>query len=283
MSRKTRIEFDGAFYHIFQRGNNCEYIFKDTEEKMFFLRQIYENKIAYDYILFAYVIMNNHYHFLIKTNKVPIHKIMHSINNAFSKFYNKRHERTGHVFEERYNSRLIDNDAYLVWLVRYIHRNPIKANICSNANEYNWSSDLLYRNNIKSFIDIDFLLNSLSSNRIDAIKKYCILIDGLENSQDDYTDIKNTFLNPILLYKNISPTFDNSFKRKSLPEILCALQLSDEDIILIKCGSRKRSLTPYKVKFLKIALEYKYTIEEIGEFLGISQSGASRILINNSN
>lgn len=283
MSRKPRLEFNGAIYHVFQRGNNKESIFNEPIEKGYFLKQIKEYMRVYKFELFGYVMMDNHYHLIIKTNDIALNKIMHSINNAYRRFYNHRHERTGHVFEERYNSKLVEDDAYLIWLLRYIHRNPVRACICNDVSQYKWSSDFFYRKGINIFVNIDQILNIFSLNRYDAMNKYFELMDSPEESQNyDYNGIKAIF--PEISFQDniIKYLGDNDHEKKTLDEIINGLSLGEIDCKLIKSGSRKRYLIDFKLLFIKEALKYKYTYKEIGEFIGISQSAVTK-LINDRN
>lgn len=279
MSRKPRIEFNGAIYHVFQRGNNREDIFDDPAEKGYFIKQIKEYMVAYEFEIFAYVIMDNHYHLILKTKEAALSKIMHSINNVYSKFYNRRHERTGHVFGERYNGKMVEDDAYLIWLLRYIHRNPVKAHICYSTDEYKWSSDFFYRNGIKAFVNIDFILRILSNNRVNAMKTYFQLMNGHEDNQDyEYEGIKLRFTENSLESNTYECTGNNVPKRITLEEILNSLNLDEENYNLIKFGSRKRNIIDMKILFIKEALKYKYTYKEIGGFIRISQSAVTKLL-----
>lgn len=158
LPRDNRIIFEGAIYHVYQRGNNKEFIFRNSKHKVFILKQIKEYNKCFDFELLAYVIMDNHYHLLIKTNKVPINQIMFNINNVIGKYLNRELERTGHLFENRYKSKLVENDDYLVWLLRYMHRNPIRANICDSVDDYRWSSHYFYKNGINEFVITNFIL-----------------------------------------------------------------------------------------------------------------------------
>ncbi|MGM9972695.1 MAG: transposase [Clostridiaceae bacterium] len=280
MTRKPRLEFQGAIYHVFQRGNNREHIFRDPVEKGYFLKQIKEHMAIYNYELFAYVIMDNHYHMIIRTNEAALSKVMHRINNTYSKFYNYRRERTGHVFEERYNSKVVDDHAYLIWLLRYIHRNPVRANMCDAVSKYRWSSDFFYRRGIKSFVNIDLMLKILSIRRFEARKRYFQLMESLEeiHNNTDFKDIKNMF--PDISFENITVEDIKSIKpdRKSLDEIISGIVLREEDYNLIKTGSRKRHLMNLKLIYINEALKYKYTLKEIGEFIGISQSAVTKLI-----
>lgn len=280
MPRPNRIIFNGAIYHIYQRGNNGEYIYQSPKHKYFLLKQFNEYNAKYDFMLLAYVIMDNHYHLIIKTGETPIDKIMFSINNIMSRFLNRELGRTGHVFEGRYNSKLVESDEYLVWLLRYIHRNPIRAQICSNLDEYRWSSHNFYKRGLNSFVKTEFILNIISNNRHQAVHQYLHLIgaQGDENdSQTDFNIIRESLNFSDSLSCNKQETKYVS-KIKSLEEILSSLNIDDNSKILMKTGSKKRNLTLYKIKFIEVALSNKYTMREIGEFLGTSESSVSRLL-----
>ncbi|MDF2674054.1 MAG: transposase [Clostridiales bacterium] len=265
LSRKPRLEFKGAIYHVFQRGNNKEHIFCDPIEKGYFIKQIKDYMSVYNFELFAYVIMDNHYHLILRTNEAALNKIMHSINNVYSKFYNYRHKRTGHVFEERYNSKLVEDDAYLIWLLRYIHRNPVKAHMCDDVSKYKWSSDFFYRKGIKLFVNIDLILDVLSLKGFEAMKKYFQLMESPDENQDyDYEDIKAIFPNISFENDTIKHLRNCKLDRKTLDEIINIMGLGQEEYDLIKSGSRKRHLIDLKLLFIKEALKFKYTHKEIG-------------------
>ena len=127
MPRANRDIGTDGIYHVYQRGNNREYLFKNDDIKKFFIHQAKEYNKKYDFEMLAYVIMDNHYHFIIKTNKDSLGEIMFNVNNVFVKYLNKQLNRTGHAFESRYKCKRIETDANLVWLLRYVHRNPLRA------------------------------------------------------------------------------------------------------------------------------------------------------------
>lgn len=98
-----------------------------------------------NYSIFGYVLMDNHYHILIQTMDKKLQEIMHQINNKYSKYFNCKYKRVGHVFQGRYESIIVQDERYLLGVIRYIHQNPTKANICHTVDEYKWSSDVFYR------------------------------------------------------------------------------------------------------------------------------------------
>jgi len=97
MGRRLRVEFKGAAFHVIQRGNNREPIFEEIADKEFLIKDIYGRKISQGFKLLGFAIMNNHFHLIVLTLDANLHKIMHGINNRYSKYYNHRHERTGHL------------------------------------------------------------------------------------------------------------------------------------------------------------------------------------------
>ena len=190
MSRAPRPQYEGAIYHVCQRGNNKDYIFEDSKSKVFLLKEIISYNKVFDFQLLAFVIMDNHYHLLIRTYKTPISTIMFNLDNVLSKFLNRVLNRTGHVFQGRYRSELVENDVYLIWLLRYIHRNPVRAKICENVEQYRWSSHCFYKYGINGAVYTDFVLNTISSNKSSAIKQYMELVNFSYSEEDKETDLE---------------------------------------------------------------------------------------------
>lgn len=279
MPRKNRVILEGAIYHIYQRGNNKEYIFENPKHKAFFIKQIKEYNKLYDFQLLAYVIMNNHYHLLIKANKTSISEIMFSINNVLGKYLNRELKRTGHIFEDRFKSKLVDDEAYLIWLLRYIHRNPIRANLSKTPDEYRWSSHNYYNCGINKWVNSDFILSIISNDKSVAIRQYRNLVGLKEdgNQKTDFQNIKNEFK-----LSDSKPQYEanKTVKRgvKSLECILDALEIDVEMKELMRSGTKKRNTTSYKIRFIQEAIKNKHKLKDIGEFLNISQSAVSNIL-----
>jgi len=280
MPRMPRIIFEGAIYHIYQRGNNKDFIFNNDNHKAFFIKQLKDYNKKFDYQILGYVIMNNHYHLLIKTNKYPIDKIMFSINNVMGKFLSRELSRSGHNYEGRYNSKLVDNKAYLLWLLRYIHRNPLRAKICSDLNNYRWCSHFYYRTGFNSFVDSDFILNIISSSKNNAIRQYINFINNSRYEDDMTTDMETIKKDFSLMEAsnlfNYNPSPKPAFI--SLNDIFESLNFPDDLKISIIKGSKNRSLTNYKIDFIKSALAYKYSLVEISSFINVSPSALGKFV-----
>lgn len=274
LSRKPRFEYPGGVYHLIQRGNNRQFIFREKEDKDFILNLVKEYKEKMDFKLYGYVIMGNHYHLIIRIAQTPLKDIMHRINNKFSRHYNRKNNRTGHVFENRYKGILVVDDRYMLSLLRYVHQNPVSAGISENVEDYIWSSDKNYRtNNISGIVDIDFMLDMFSDNRIDAISAYKKFMD--ENKTEDITAFEGVdIIGRVSTYK-----IDNYFEhdRKSLETILKDVTKDKRIFDEIKAGSRKRYLSEYKKKFIELAIKSNYTLKEIGQSISITDAAVFKM------
>ncbi len=258
---------------MIQRGNNREYIFEKSEDKMFLLNEIKERTTNTGLKLYGYVIMDNHYHLVLQVGDDPLSKLMHFINSSYGRYYNREHNRTGHVYDGRYKAIHIQNEKYLLAVLRYVHRNPVQAGICAQVNKYRWSSDMYYRYNREGFVDIDLLLGILSNDRKKAIMHYTSFMD-----QEDSTDYEcgevigdKSFMTSIIPPKQ-------EIVKKSLDEILTDTGVCSTDFVLIKNGSRKRHLVKYKVSYAEAALKQKYTYKSIGENINLSATAISKLL-----
>lgn len=162
MARKPRIRSSLNLYHIIIRGINKQDIFLDEQDKNKFLKELLKTKEKFEFKLYAYVIMPNHVHLVIKEEEVEISKIMHRIKLSYSEYLNAKYNRVGHVFQGRFNSKNIEDEEYLKTVIRYIHLNPDKVGI-GKYNRYKWSSYNSYVNKNKdNIVDTLDILNLFS-------------------------------------------------------------------------------------------------------------------------
>lgn len=274
MGRPWREEYTGAIYHVIARGNNKEYIFKESIDKGYFIKLLKESMTGMCFRIYGYVLMDNHYHIVLQVLDKKLQKIMHQINNKYSKYFNYKYKRVGHVFQGRYKSMLVQDERYLVSLIRYLHQNPIKAGMCHIMEEYKWSSDIFYRTGNNSFVSVDVILDMLSKDRRKAISRYKEYME--QEEQRDYDSINIVGEEGYQMMYSIRKGVE---ARKRLDEILIEQGMSKEKYELIKNGSRRRDLTIYKINYLNGALKMNYTYKEAGANIGISES-AVRSLIN---
>ncbi len=144
MSRPLRVEYPGAWYHVFNRGRPKENIFfKDDDFRLFF-QLIEEATRLYKLEVHAYTLMPDHYHLLIRTPAGNLSEIMRYINGTYTQKINRKYSYEGSMFRGRYKSILIEEDGYLLELIRYIHRNPLNAGIEKRPATHNWTSYRAY-------------------------------------------------------------------------------------------------------------------------------------------
>jgi putative transposase len=127
MPRPPRLEIAGGFYHLISRGNGRKRIFFGDQDRSRFLRQLRDNLTTYDVVLYAYVLMDNHYHLLLQTRRANLARFVQRLNTSYALYFRFKHRRPGHVFQGRYRAKIVEDDAYLVALSRYIHLNPVRT------------------------------------------------------------------------------------------------------------------------------------------------------------
>lgn len=172
MARKPRIHYLGALYHVIVKGNNGEKVFNDEIHKNKYLGTtiLYKEKLGFK--LHAFCIMDNHAHLLIEVQDISLSQIMQRIQQVYTQWFNRKYDRTGHVFQQRYKALLCDKENYLMQLIKYIHNNPVKAGLAGGI-EYKWSSHLSYLGKEKgNVVDTSDVLSIFSQNRIEAVKQY---------------------------------------------------------------------------------------------------------------
>jgi len=140
MSRPLRIEFPNAWYHVMNRGRRKEPIFTEKKDYFIFLNTIKETCEVWHLRVAAYCLMPNHYHLLVQTPRGNISRCMRHIDGVYTQRFNRWHGSDGPLFRGRYKSLLIEEDTYLLQLVRYIHRNPIRTGLTERIDDYPWSS-----------------------------------------------------------------------------------------------------------------------------------------------
>jgi putative transposase len=145
MARKPRIDLAGYVYHIMARGNNKRTIYLDERDYLRFQQMLIGVKQKHDLLLYAWALMPNHYHMLLKpTRDGTLSRAMQSLNSGYTAYFNRRHGRCGHLFQGRYKSILVEEESHLLELIRYIHCNPVRARLVENPEDYAYSSYCRY-------------------------------------------------------------------------------------------------------------------------------------------
>jgi len=174
MSRPIRIEFPDALYHVTARGDRREDIFEDDHDRRAFLLTLAAVVEQFNWLCYAWCLMDNHYHLLIQTPDGNLSKGMRQLNGVFTQTSNRRHHRVGHLFQGRFKAILVDSDAYLLELARYVVLNPVRVGIVKKPGDWPWSS---YRASMglapaDTFLASDGLLAQFAKRRSVAQSRY---------------------------------------------------------------------------------------------------------------
>jgi putative transposase len=168
MPRVARIKSKTGVYHAMVRGINRQDIFQDREDRLVFLEKLSAVKERSECNIYAYCLMSNHVHLLIAEGVEMISQIMKRLGSSYAYWYNKKYERVGHLFQDRFRSEPVNVETYLLIALRYIHQNPVKAGIALSCESYPWSSYHDYikpGRKVKSLTDIELGLETAGGLR----------------------------------------------------------------------------------------------------------------------
>lgn len=173
MARYRRIYSETGIYHVMCRGNDKTDIFIDDEDKLKYLNILGEKMEESNYTLYAYCIMSNHSHLILKEENQTLPNIMRRINTSYAQYFNRKYGRVGHVFQGRYRSEPIGDDSYLLTAIRYVHNNPVKAKLVENCEDFRWCSYNHYIGKCDDkIIDKDFILALFSKSTSKKVKLF---------------------------------------------------------------------------------------------------------------
>jgi REP element-mobilizing transposase RayT/predicted XRE-type DNA-binding protein len=284
MARALRITFPGAFYHVTSRGNERKAVFKSKRDRDKFLEYLESATQRYDALIHAYCLMDTHYHLLLETPSGNLPQIMRHINGAYTTYFNVKRDRSGHLFQGRYQAILVDIDEYAKELSRYIHLNPVRAKIVETPEEYDWSSYKCYigKQSPAKWLYRDFILGYFGEKVSSAQKRYQKFVNALVHleydspldevvsstllgSADFIAFIKDNFLSAKKPDKEL-PALKELIKKASMQDIF-----KEVELVFTKDKVLARNVKMY--------LCQRYTgkkLKEIGLHFGIGESGVSQ-------
>ncbi len=173
MARKPRLYYPGALYHVMLRGNGGQPIFFSSPDYRQFYHLLQEGYQRFDHRIHAFCLMSNHVHLAIEVGAIPLAPIMQNISFRYTRWINQRQKRMGHLFQGRYKALLVDQENYLLALIRYIHLNPIRAGVAKELVDFPWCSHLAYLGKRRlEWLHTDWGLSHFSPKRGEARKLY---------------------------------------------------------------------------------------------------------------
>jgi len=285
MARQIRIEYPGAFYHVFSRGNQKQPIFLNDEDRHFFLKCLREAHEKFGVVIHAYCLMPNHFHLVLETPLGNLSRMMHFLITSYTIYFNKKHKRHGHLFQGRFRSVLVEAVLYAQELSRYVHLNPVRAELVERPEEYPWSSYQRYRGKRRpeSWLETNVILGLYGDRLEEARMRYLDYVArGI--SEDLSAPIRGSVRSGILG----SEAFIEKIKRERLggdcgrpdrekpqlrklrkaPDIRQFLSISKRFL-----GPKNRMTVPIAIWISHKCTDMK--LKEIGEAFALSISGVS--------
>ncbi|QJW48599.1 transposase [bacterium BFN5] len=174
MARQARTKSSTGFYHVMMRGNERKSVFLDEDDKNRFVDIMLQKKDGASSRLYAYCVMDNHVHVLIQEGEQSLERFMKRIGVTYAAYFNKKYNRVGHVFQDRFRSEIIEDEVYLLSVIRYIHRNPLASELSPTIN-YPWSSYPSYMGHTERFPllpEMEDILSQFSIDRNSAIQRF---------------------------------------------------------------------------------------------------------------
>lgn len=274
MSRPLRIEFAGALYHVTTRGNGKKVIYRDDQDRKGYLAVLSEVCQRYNWDVHAYCLMDNHYHLLIETPDSNLSQGMRQLNGVYTQRYNQHHKRVGHVFQGRYKAIIVQKDAYLLELSRYIVLNPVRARMVRAAKDWPWSSYRATCGTVDSpdWLNTDWLLSSFAKTKKTAIERYRQFVAEGKNQPSPWDYLKNQ------IFLGDEQFVDDMQSRLKLHQDLSEIPRSQRRKI-------PKSLDYYsnnnKNRNRGIIAAYQsggYSMKEVGDHFGVHYSSVSKII-----
>lgn len=190
MARPLRLEYEYALWHLTARGNDRQDIFRDDVDREQFLLLLSQTVIRFGWQLLAWVLMSNHYHLLAQTPEPNLSRGMHWLNGRYAQWFNRRHGRSGHLFQGRFHGSLVEKESYLFSVARYVVLNPVRAGLVANPADWKWSS---YRQTAgletpDSWLVVDDLLESFGGVGVNGCQEYVRSVAGANGHPSPWSD-----------------------------------------------------------------------------------------------
>lgn len=279
MARPVRLEFPGAIYHVFTRGIAREKIFLDTRDRQRFLSALAKAVERFNILLHAYCLLDNHYHLLIETPEGNLSRAVRHINGVYAQGFNRRHDRTGPVFQGRFKACLVEKDSYLLELCRYIVLNPVRAGLVNDPGDWRWSS---YRatagfSNVPAFLTADWLLSVLGGRTTqEARRRYeAFVYKGIKEGE---RDLEKKLNEPVLgkkeFIRKIREMMDGKENLKEIPRVQRYAGRPDLTELLRKAKDKEQRNRAIISAYMK----HGYSMKEIADHLNLHYATVSRII-----
>ena len=271
MARPLRLEFSGAVYHVTSRGDRQEDIFLCDDDRDDWLEILGIVCTRFNWVVHAFCQMSNHYHLLVETVDGNLSRGMRQLNGLYTQRFNRRHSMAGHLFQGRYKAILVQREAYLLALSRYVVLNPLRAGMVESLDQWRWSSYLSVTGAapVPAWLDTDSVLNQFGQSREHARVQF-----------HEFVMAGSHLPSPMLNTRHQLLLGDNDFIERH--------RQSNDSYGLLEVSKTHRksvalSLAEYEIRYvdrgIAMAQAYAsgaYTMAEIGQHFGVHYMTVSR-------
>ena len=287
MARPLRIEYQGAFYHVIQRGIERKDIFASDKDKEKFLSYLNASYLTYKAIFHTYCLMNNHYHLVLETPQANLSKIMHYLNTSYAVYFNTKHKRAGPLYQGRFKALLVQQDEYLHYLSCYVHLNPVRAGIVKLPEEYPHSSYNFFisKKQPPQWLNTNFMLSMFNKNPLKAKQLYKqFVIDNIGKEEDIIKNNtkKGAILGSADFFQTIKHKLIDKEEDSEIPTLKDIKRDAEPTLEYINDAVEKYVKDDKRlIRNVSIYLSRKYTqktLNEIASFYGkIQYTGISQV------
>ena len=290
MSRPLRIEFKGAYYHVMNRGAGRQNIFANDDHRLIYLALLGETRSMYRAEIHAYCLMDNHYHLLLSTPDGNLNRVMRHINGVYTQRYNRLTNTDGPLFRGRYKAILVDADAYLLSVSRYIHLNPVEAGITKKPHQYIWSS---YRAFIGKAVPQAWLNTATTLGMVGERSRQQRYQVFVESGVDDDTHrfYEKNKLSPIYgrpsfvkqMEKRLTPHREIPESRKVRPPVsisqlveTTAIVFNVEQAQILKASRGRSNYNVARAVSMYMSRQYAgHSLKDIADYFGLASYGSA--------
>lgn len=276
MARRPRLQYRGAIYHVMARGNRKSAIFAHDHDRERFLDIVGTAAERYEIRSPAFCLMGNHYHLAVDTPRGNLSAAMRYINGVYAQYSNRRHQQTGHVFEGRFTSVLVENDVYLRNLVAYIVLNPVKAGLVKNVAEWKWSSYAATAglSAAPPFLTLDWMEWLFESRcRRDSQRKYCDLVGASPEWEPEFS-VEGLLVGSPSFEGRVRSHIGATLYQIALPRVYRSIGRPPLVELFTTVGNREQRSAIIQ----RAHVVHGYRLSEIARFLGLHPNSVSRLL-----
>jgi len=279
MARPLRLEFPGAVYHVTSRGNARQAIFLDKEDRESFLGVLSSVVRRFSWLCYAYCVMENHYQLLVETREGNLSLGMRQLNGVYTQAFNRRHKRVGHLFQGRYKAILVEKEAHLLELCRYVVLNPVRAGLAKRPEGWKGSSYRATAGGAKKpvFLEVDWVLSQFGRRRAEAKKGYLRYVLGGLQGESPWGRLKGQIL---LGTEDFLGRLRGSLRGKDLLKEVPRAQRYVNRPALVELFKEKRGRREKGTdeRIYRAHVDHGYRMREIADHLGVHYATISRAI-----